>query len=89
MMDTIPLDADVPVALGLDSSLVHYPPDAFAEMRHALAVAAAREAPGSEREVLAMATSGGAAAVGRQGEIGILRPGARADLVLLDPTARS
>jgi 5-methylthioadenosine/S-adenosylhomocysteine deaminase len=83
------LDAGVPVALGLDSNPVHHPPDVFAEMRHAREVAASLGTSISEREVLAMATSGGAAAVGRQGEIGTLRPGARADLILLDPFALS
>jgi cytosine/adenosine deaminase-related metal-dependent hydrolase len=78
------LDAGVPVALGLDSNPLHHPPDVFAEMRYAREVAASLGTSISEREVLAMATSGGAAAVGRQGEIGTLRPGARADLVLLD-----
>jgi 5-methylthioadenosine/S-adenosylhomocysteine deaminase len=78
------LDAGVPVALGLDSNPLHHPPDVFAEMRHAREVAATLGTSISEREVLAMATSGGAAAVGRQGEIGTLRPGASAHLVLLD-----
>ena len=33
------------------------------------------------RETLAMATLGGAACLGRQGELGVLRPGAAGDLV--------
>jgi len=78
------LDVGVPVALGLDSNPICEPPDAFAEMRHALAVAEAAGAPISPREVLAMATLGGAEALGRRDEIGALRPGARADLILLD-----
>jgi cytosine/adenosine deaminase-related metal-dependent hydrolase len=78
------LDVGVPVALGLDSNPVCEPPDAFVEMRHALEVAEAAGAPISPREALAMATLGGAEAVGRWGEIGALRPGARADLILLD-----
>ncbi|ABG05946.1 amidohydrolase [Rubrobacter xylanophilus DSM 9941] len=80
------LDAGVLVAIGLDSNTVHNPPDIFAEMRHALEVASARGSQVSEREVLAMATSGGAAAIGRQDEVGTLRPGSRADLVILTPT---
>lgn len=78
------LDASVPVALGLDSHAVREPPDLFAEMRHALTKAGSLEAQIPAREVLSMATRGGAAAVGRQGEIGTLQPGARADLILLD-----
>lgn len=78
------LDAGVPVALGLDSNAIHHPPDMFAEMRHARTVAASLDTFISEREALAMATSGGAVAVGRSAEIGTLRPGARADLVSLN-----
>lgn len=78
------LDSGVPVALGLDSNPVREPPDAFAEIRHARTKAAGAGAAISAREALALATMGGAAAVGRRGEVGVLRPGARADVVLLD-----
>lgn len=69
------------VAFGLDSNTDTDPPDVFAELRHAAAVANAIGAPLTPRELLAMATLGGAAACGQVGELGELKPGAKADMV--------
>ena len=76
------LAAGVPVALGLDSHGATTPPDAFAEMRLALRVAEQAGQPLTTAQVLTMATSGGARALGRP-DLGMLRPGAAADLVAL------
>ncbi|MFF2330584.1 MULTISPECIES: amidohydrolase family protein [unclassified Streptomyces] len=74
------LDAGVTVALGMDSQ--HQgPPDMFAEMRAALTTAERVGGPLTPRQVLAMATEGGAAATGHTGRLGRLAPGYRADLV--------
>jgi cytosine/adenosine deaminase-related metal-dependent hydrolase len=78
------LDAGLPVALGLDSNASTTPPDAFAELRRARAVARRAGAALTARDAFAMATLGGAAAVGRGGDIGAVAPGAAADLVGLD-----
>jgi 5-methylthioadenosine/S-adenosylhomocysteine deaminase len=79
------LDAGVAVALGLDSNGAATEPDMFAEMRAALRAAAVAGdgAPLTAAEVLAMATAGGARALGRA-DLGVLRPGAAADAVALD-----
>ena len=79
------LDAGVTVALGLDSNAIDDPPDIFSELRLARALAAERGGVLRARELFAMATQGGASAVGRVGELGVLVSGARADIVLLDP----
>lgn len=71
----------ISVAFGLDSNTRTDPPDVFAELRHAAAVAHEIGAPLAPRELLAMATLGGAAACGQAGELGQLQPGARADMV--------
>ncbi len=57
----------------------------FDEMRLAATLQAARSGPGAlpAREVLAMATREGAAALGLQDEIGSIEPGKRADLILV------
>ncbi|MGH3277091.1 MAG: amidohydrolase family protein [Streptosporangiaceae bacterium] len=77
------IDAGVPVALGLDSHGAVAEPDAFAEMRLALRMAARAGAPLTAAEVLALATTGGAAAVARR-DLGTLRPGAAADIVAVN-----
>ena len=77
------LAACVPVALGLDSHAAADPPDVFAEMRAALSEAEAVGAPLDPDEVLAMATVGGADALGRD-DLGVLEPGAQGDVVALD-----
>jgi 5-methylthioadenosine/S-adenosylhomocysteine deaminase len=77
------LGAGVAVALGLDSNGAAAVPDMFAEMRAALKAAAESEAPLTPAEVLAMATTAGARALGRA-DLGALRPGAAADAVALN-----
>jgi 5-methylthioadenosine/S-adenosylhomocysteine deaminase len=79
----------VPLALGTDSSNTGGPHDLFAVMRLALMLPRpdtpdprAWPQPG---QVLAMATAGGARALGLAGRLGALAPGHRADLVLLRP----
>jgi cytosine/adenosine deaminase-related metal-dependent hydrolase len=71
------------VALGLDSLTTTDPPDAFAELREARRQAARLGAPLSARDVLALATLGGAAALGRAGELGRLAPGSAANVLLV------
>ena len=75
------LNSGMSVAFGLDSNPYTDPPDVFAELRHAATVAHEIGAPVAPRELLAMATLGGAAACGQPGELGQLKPGARADMV--------
>jgi 5-methylthioadenosine/S-adenosylhomocysteine deaminase len=73
----------VPAGLGVDV-VTTVPGDMFAVMRAALLTV---DASGGERvpmaDVLAVATLGGAAALGMADRIGSLRPGAQADVVLL------
>lgn len=63
--------------------------DMFESMRLAIAVARMKGAGYAIKaaEVLSWATRNGAAALGLEGEVGVLRTGAKADLVLLDPLA--
>jgi 5-methylthioadenosine/S-adenosylhomocysteine deaminase len=75
-------ECGVPVAFGLDSHTLSSPPDAFAELRHALAVADERGEPIGARDALRMFTRGSAAALHRP-DLGHLELGARADLVAL------
>ncbi|GEM_PF-534526 len=77
------LGAGVGVALGLDSNGAAGEPDMFAEMRAALRAAAAAGSALGAAEVLAMATVGGARALGRS-DLGTLRQGAAADAVALN-----
>lgn len=76
------LDAGLTVAFGLDSHTPSDPPDAFAELRRVVSVAAGRGTSVRPREVLRMAWTGGAAAL-RRDDLGRLAPGARADIVAL------
>lgn len=81
------LDAGVPVALGTDSPASAIDLDLWAEMRAALFLARAREGRPealTAAEVLHAATMGGAAALGLDDRVGALRPGYRADLLVLD-----
>jgi 5-methylthioadenosine/S-adenosylhomocysteine deaminase len=80
------LDARAGVALGLDSMTSTEPPDAFAELRLARTLAEGLGAPLSAREAFALATLGGAAALGRTGELGVLAPGAAANVLLVPLT---
>lgn len=75
------LDAGIPVALGMDSN-DDGASDMFAEMRTALDVSARVGQPLTPAEVFAMATTGGAAAVG-DSRLGRLVPGTAADIVEL------
>jgi 5-methylthioadenosine/S-adenosylhomocysteine deaminase len=86
------IDAGARVAFGLDSNSTTHPPDVFTELRHAAAVADCLGCPVTPRELFAMVTSGGGAAVGKESELGALRAGAMADLVsmsLPEHSARS
>jgi 5-methylthioadenosine/S-adenosylhomocysteine deaminase len=77
------LDTGVQVGFGLDSNSNSNPPDFFAELRFAAEVAEAVDGPLTRTELFSMATSGGAAAVGMTGQLGQLRPGAKADVISL------
>jgi 5-methylthioadenosine/S-adenosylhomocysteine deaminase len=77
------LDHGIDVALGIDSHGALDEPDMFAEMRKALTVAAAADAPLTAAEVLTMATNAGARALCQPG-LGSLRPRSCADLIALD-----
>ncbi|MFT4306722.1 MAG: SMP-30/gluconolactonase/LRE family protein [Microbacterium sp.] len=72
----------IPAALGIDSQGTGAP-DIFAVMREALRTATEAGDPLSPADVLAMATTGGAAAVG-DARLGRIEPGAAADLIALD-----
>jgi 5-methylthioadenosine/S-adenosylhomocysteine deaminase len=63
--------------------------DMFESMRTALAVARVRGAGYAcdARTVFGWATKGGAKAMAMEGEIGVLKPGAKADFILLDTAA--
>ncbi|WP_119418771.1 amidohydrolase family protein [Desertibaculum subflavum] len=63
--------------------------DMFESMRLAIGVARVKGAGYAIKtaEVLGWATANGARALGLEGDIGIIRPGAKADLVLLDAEA--
>jgi 5-methylthioadenosine/S-adenosylhomocysteine deaminase len=80
-------DAGVNIALGCDNSSAGDAQSMFAVMK-AFALAWALQSRAGESGAAAAAfraaTSGGAAALGLAGEVGTLRPGARADLVLFD-----
>jgi cytosine/adenosine deaminase-related metal-dependent hydrolase len=83
-------DAGLVPALATDSHPREGRLDMFAEMRCALETAAGFGAPLTASQVLAMATQGGAAAVGRSDHLGEIGPGRAADLLTLDlPVTRS
>jgi 5-methylthioadenosine/S-adenosylhomocysteine deaminase len=82
------LDAGVTVAIGTDNMANNGSYDLFEEMRtlsRLTAFSERRPAALSSAEVLAMATRGGAAALGRRG--GALAEGYDADLIALDPSS--
>ncbi|MHB8452689.1 MAG: amidohydrolase family protein [Mycobacteriales bacterium] len=74
-----------PVAIGTDSLASSPDLDLLAELRAVRRLALAQGSPlaGLDRWLVAVATAGGAAALGLR-DAGVLRPGARADLVLVD-----
>ncbi|MFR9731524.1 8-oxoguanine deaminase [Saccharopolyspora sp. MS10] len=78
------LDAGVPVGLGVDGAASNESGGLGEELRQALLTARARGGPAalSVREALHAATLGGARCLGRQEEIGSLRPGKLADLAV-------
>ncbi len=83
------LERGVPLALGTDSSNSGGPHSLFEVMRLALMLPRP-ETPDPRawpepRQVLAMATTGSARALGLGGALGRIEPGQRADLVLVDP----
>jgi cytosine/adenosine deaminase-related metal-dependent hydrolase len=76
-------EAGVPVGLGCDGSASTDHASLWLEARTALLLGRLRRGPTSlsAREVLQMATLGSAACLGRTGELGVIAPGAPADLV--------
>jgi 5-methylthioadenosine/S-adenosylhomocysteine deaminase len=84
------LGAGVTVALGTDGAASANDLDLWLAMRLAAYPLAARAGVGTvaAADVLAMATTGGAAAVGAP-ELGSIEMGTRADLVVLDPSSPS
>jgi 5-methylthioadenosine/S-adenosylhomocysteine deaminase len=83
------LERTLPLALGTDSSNSGGRHDLFEVMRLALMLPRPdtpdpRAWP-EARQVLQMATTGGARAIGLGGALGRIEPGQRADLVLLEP----
>ncbi|GAN55388.1 8-oxoguanine deaminase [Tanticharoenia sakaeratensis] len=81
------------VGLGCDGSASNDAASLWMETRQALLLGRFRHGPQSmtARDALDMATRGGAACLGREDELGHLRPGACADLVIWDahPVARA
>jgi cytosine/adenosine deaminase-related metal-dependent hydrolase len=77
------LAAGVPVGLGCDGSASTDHASLWLEARMALLQGRLRHGPASwsARDALSIATLGGARCLGRQGDIGVLTPGANADLV--------
>lgn len=76
----------IPVALGADGAPCNNRLSALQELRQAALLQALAAGPGAwpAQQALWTATRGGAEALGLQDELGCLRPGLRADLVLLD-----
>ncbi|HET9060504.1 MAG TPA: 8-oxoguanine deaminase [Acidimicrobiales bacterium] len=75
--------AGAPVGLGCDGSSSTDSASLWLEARMAMLLARLRSGAASSgaREALSLATLGGAACLGRQGELGVLKPGAVGDLV--------
>jgi cytosine/adenosine deaminase-related metal-dependent hydrolase len=75
--------AGVPVGLGCDGSASADSASLWLEARTAMLLGKLRQGAASTgaRDALEVATLGGAACLGRQGEIGVLAPGAAGDLV--------
>ncbi len=76
----------ISVALGADGAACNNRLDMFAEMRLAGLAQSVRRGPGalSARQIVRLATEGGAAALGWGGQVGRLEPGWRADLILIE-----
>jgi 5-methylthioadenosine/S-adenosylhomocysteine deaminase len=73
------------LSLGADGAACNNRLDIFDEMRLAATLQAVRHGPGAlpARDVMWMATRGGAQALGLDSEIGSLEPGKRADLIVV------
>ncbi|HUF97482.1 MAG TPA: 8-oxoguanine deaminase [Ilumatobacter sp.] len=76
--------AGVPVGLGVDGSSSADSASLWLEARQAMLLAKLRDgaAAGTARMALEIATLGGAACLGRTGEIGVIEPGAVADIAV-------
>lgn len=82
--------AAINTALGTDNVANNNSYDMFSEMQIAAKLMALREGEPNAitaRDILEMATIGGARALGLESEIGSLEPGKKADLITLDLTA--
>ncbi len=79
-------DAGVPVGLGVDGAASNEHASLWEEVRHALLFARARGGPQAlgVRDALDLATVGGAAVLGRTGEVGALAVGMQADVAVWD-----
>jgi 8-oxoguanine deaminase len=80
------LDAGAPVGLGVDGSASNDTSNMMAELRQALLAHRPGHAPDrwlSARDVLGMATRGGARCLGRD-DVGSLEPGRAADVILVE-----
>ena len=75
----------ISVSLGADGAACNNTLDMFQEMRLAATLQAARLGPGAlpARDAVWMATREGARALGLEQEIGVLAPGARADVIVV------
>jgi len=81
--------AGINIALGTDNVANNNSYDMFNEMQTAAKVMSLREGQPNvipARDILEMATLGGARALGMENEIGSLEPGKKADLITLDLT---
>jgi cytosine/adenosine deaminase-related metal-dependent hydrolase len=76
--------AGVPVGLGVDGSSSADSASLWLEARQAMLLAKLRDgaSAGTARMALECATSGGAACLGRSGELGVIEPGAVADIAV-------
>jgi len=76
--------AGVPVGIGCDGSASTDAADLCMETRNALLLGRLRGGPEAmqARDALEMATTGGARCLGREGELGVLRPGANGDVAV-------
>lgn len=81
-------DAGCHVGLGVDGSSSADSASLWLEARQALLLAKLRDGAAAirAREVLEIATLGGAACLGRSGELGVLTPGAVGDVAIWDQT---
>ena len=79
-------DAGVHVSIGADGAPANNTLDAFAEMRSAAHLASIRSGPGSmtARDILTLATRGGAEALGFADVVGRLDAGLDADVIAVD-----